>query len=83
MTWDYPLEGEYDEPNIESITKEVSGYNVADGSPVLIHSVADRPTAVREALAASPDLVAAATPDEPLEDVSFCALDDPTCEACQ
>jgi formate dehydrogenase major subunit len=34
MTWDYPLEGEHDEPNIESITREVSGYNVADGSPV-------------------------------------------------
>ncbi len=34
MTWDYPMEGEYDEPNMESILREVSGYNVADGSPV-------------------------------------------------
>jgi len=34
MTWDYPVEGERDEPNIESILKEISGYNVADRSPV-------------------------------------------------
>jgi formate dehydrogenase major subunit len=34
MTWDYPVEGEHDEPNIESILKEVNGYTVADGKPV-------------------------------------------------
>ena len=34
MTWDYPTEGETEEPDIESILKEVNGYNVADGSPV-------------------------------------------------
>jgi len=34
MTWDYPTEGEYEEPEIESITKEVSGYTVADRKPV-------------------------------------------------
>lgn len=34
LTWDYPTEGEYDEPDVESILKEVSGYNMADGSPV-------------------------------------------------
>jgi formate dehydrogenase major subunit len=34
MTWDYPTEGEHEEPNIESILKEVSGYTVADGKPL-------------------------------------------------
>jgi formate dehydrogenase major subunit len=34
MTWDYPTEGEREEPDIESILKEINGYNVADGSPV-------------------------------------------------
>ncbi len=34
MTWDYPTEGEYEEPDIEAITKEVSGYTVADRKPV-------------------------------------------------
>jgi formate dehydrogenase major subunit len=34
LTWDYPTEGEREEPDIESILKEVSGYNVEDGSPV-------------------------------------------------
>src|ERR671916_2967009 len=34
MTWDYPTEGEHEEPDIESILKEISGYNVADRSPV-------------------------------------------------
>ena len=34
MTWDYPTEGEREEPHIESILKEVSGYTVADGKPV-------------------------------------------------
>ena len=34
MTWDYPTEGEREEPDIESILKEVSGYYVEDGSPV-------------------------------------------------
>jgi formate dehydrogenase major subunit len=34
MTWDYPTEGEREEPHIESILKEISGYTVADGRPV-------------------------------------------------
>jgi formate dehydrogenase major subunit len=34
MTWDYPTQGEHEEPDIESILKEISGYVVADGSPV-------------------------------------------------
>jgi formate dehydrogenase major subunit len=34
MTWDYPTEGERDEPDIESILKEVSGYKVETGEPV-------------------------------------------------
>jgi formate dehydrogenase major subunit len=34
MTWDYPTEGEREEPDIESILKEVSGYTVADGTPL-------------------------------------------------
>jgi formate dehydrogenase major subunit len=34
MTWDYPTEGEREEPHIESVLKEISGYTVADGEPV-------------------------------------------------
>jgi formate dehydrogenase major subunit len=34
LTWVYPTEGEREEPDIESILKEISGYNVEDGSPV-------------------------------------------------
>jgi formate dehydrogenase major subunit len=34
MTWDYPTEGEREEPDIESVLKEISGYNVETGEPV-------------------------------------------------
>ncbi len=34
MTWDYPTEGPMEEPNIESILKEINGYTVADGKPL-------------------------------------------------
>src|SRR3990170_2433922 len=34
MTWDYPTEGEHDEPDIESIFKEINGYTVEDRKPV-------------------------------------------------
>jgi formate dehydrogenase major subunit len=34
MTWDYPTEGEREEPHIESILKEINGYTVADGKPL-------------------------------------------------
>jgi formate dehydrogenase major subunit len=34
LTWDYPTEGEREEPHIESILKEISGYTVADGKAV-------------------------------------------------
>ncbi|MDP9480033.1 MAG: molybdopterin-dependent oxidoreductase, partial [Actinomycetota bacterium] len=29
VTWDYPTEGEHEEPDIESILKEINGYTVA------------------------------------------------------
>jgi formate dehydrogenase major subunit len=34
MTWDYPTEGEREEPHIESILKEINGYQVESGEPV-------------------------------------------------
>jgi formate dehydrogenase major subunit len=34
VTWDYPTEGPMEEPNIESILKEINGYTVADNKPV-------------------------------------------------
>ncbi|AHY47854.1 Molybdopterin oxidoreductase [Rubrobacter radiotolerans] len=34
LTWDYPLEGAHDEPEIEAILKEISGYYVENGEPV-------------------------------------------------
>ncbi|MBA2376148.1 MAG: molybdopterin-dependent oxidoreductase [Rubrobacter sp.] len=34
LEWEYPVEGPYDEPDIESILKEISGYEVESGSPV-------------------------------------------------
>ena len=34
MTWDYPTEGEREEPHIESILKEISGYEIETGEPV-------------------------------------------------
>src|SRR3712207_1244763 len=34
MTWDYPTEGEREEPHIESILKEINGYEVETGEPV-------------------------------------------------
>jgi formate dehydrogenase major subunit len=34
MTWDYPTEGEREEPHIESILKEINGYEIETGEPV-------------------------------------------------
>ncbi|MDQ3568860.1 MAG: molybdopterin-dependent oxidoreductase [Actinomycetota bacterium] len=34
LTWDYPVEGEREEPHIESILKEINGYTVETGEPV-------------------------------------------------
>lgn len=34
MTWDYPLEGQVQEPRAESVLEEISGYTVADGEQV-------------------------------------------------
>jgi len=34
MTWDYPLEGAIQEPRVESVLEEISGYTVADGQQV-------------------------------------------------
>jgi formate dehydrogenase major subunit len=34
LTWDYPTEGEHEEPSAEAVLKEINGYTVADGEPV-------------------------------------------------
>jgi formate dehydrogenase major subunit len=34
LTWDYPTQGDHDEPHIDSILKEISGYEVETGEPV-------------------------------------------------
>lgn len=34
MTWDYPLEGAIQEPRVESVDEEISGYTVADNKQV-------------------------------------------------
>lgn len=34
VTWDYPLEGAIQEPRVESVAEEISGYRVADGTQV-------------------------------------------------
>jgi formate dehydrogenase major subunit len=34
LTWDYPTKGPHEDPDAESVLKEINGYRVADGSPV-------------------------------------------------
>jgi formate dehydrogenase major subunit len=34
LTWDYPTEGEREEPRIESVLKEIHGYKIETGEPV-------------------------------------------------
>jgi formate dehydrogenase major subunit len=34
LTWDYPLHGEHDEPDAESVLKEINGYEVESGRPL-------------------------------------------------
>jgi formate dehydrogenase major subunit len=34
MTWDYPLEGEMQEPNAQAVAEEINGYRVVDGAQV-------------------------------------------------
>jgi formate dehydrogenase major subunit len=34
MTWDYPLVGAHNEPDLEAVVKEINGYTVADGKNV-------------------------------------------------
>jgi formate dehydrogenase major subunit len=34
LTWEYPTQGEHEEPDAESVLAEISGYTVADRSPV-------------------------------------------------
>jgi formate dehydrogenase major subunit len=34
LTWDYPTEGDNDEPSAEAVLKEVNGYKTAGGAPV-------------------------------------------------
>ena len=58
LTWDYPTEGEREEPHIESILKEISGYWVADGEPVAaspsLRTTAPRLVGVGSTLASTP-----------------------------
>jgi formate dehydrogenase major subunit len=34
LTWDYPLHGEHDEPEAESVLREINGYEVESGRPL-------------------------------------------------
>jgi formate dehydrogenase major subunit len=34
MTWDYPLEGDLQEPSAQAVAEEISGYSMADGAQV-------------------------------------------------
>src|SRR5207248_5606169 len=34
LTWEYPTEGEHDDPAAEAVMKEISGFTVEDGTPV-------------------------------------------------
>jgi len=34
LTWDYPTEGEHEEPVVEAVLKEVNGFTIADGKAV-------------------------------------------------
>jgi formate dehydrogenase major subunit len=34
LAWDYPLHGEHDEPDAESVLKEINGYEVETGRPL-------------------------------------------------
>ncbi|GJE41536.1 Formate dehydrogenase-O major subunit [Methylobacterium soli] len=34
LTWDYPVEGEIQEPKAEAVLAEINGYTVSDGEPV-------------------------------------------------
>ncbi|HEX5769389.1 MAG TPA: molybdopterin dinucleotide binding domain-containing protein, partial [Nocardioidaceae bacterium] len=34
LAWDYPVHGEYDEPDVESVLKEINGYEVDTGRPL-------------------------------------------------
>ena len=35
LTWDYPTEGPHDEPDAEAVLREINGYTVADGKPLV------------------------------------------------
>jgi formate dehydrogenase major subunit len=34
LTWDYPTEGEHDDPSADAVLKEINGFTVADGKAV-------------------------------------------------
>ena len=34
LTWEYSVEGDHDEPSAEDVLREISGFRLADGSPV-------------------------------------------------
>jgi formate dehydrogenase major subunit len=34
LVWDYPTRGDHDEPEAESVVREINGYRVGDGKPV-------------------------------------------------
>ncbi len=34
LSWNYPTEGDIEEPNAEAVLREISGYRIADGKPL-------------------------------------------------
>ncbi|CCF83407.1 Formate dehydrogenase, alpha subunit [Nitrolancea hollandica Lb] len=34
LTWDYPLKGLHQEPDLDAVVKEINGFTVADGKPI-------------------------------------------------
>ena len=36
LAWDYPVQGEYDDPSAEAVLKEINGYEVATGRPLTL-----------------------------------------------
>jgi len=34
LTWDYPVDGPYDEPSAEAVLREINGYEIATGRPL-------------------------------------------------
>jgi formate dehydrogenase major subunit len=34
LTWDYPIKGAHQEPDLDAVVKEINGFTVADGKPI-------------------------------------------------